>query len=324
MLQTVRLAGTSVSRATLHNHDFITERDIRIGDTVLVRKAGEIIPEIIGVNKDKRPYSAVPFQMPEKCPSCGEPIYRQEGEAAYYCTNSVCPAQLIRNLIHFVSRDAMNIDGLGSALIELLVSEGLVKDAADLYRLTAAPIAKLERMGEKSAANLINAIESSKNRGLDKLLFALGIRQIGEKAAKSLASAFGDIERFFSLTVDELCLVEDIGEITARGVVNYFSLPSTRVLIDSLKSLGVKTTFESAVTDTRFAQKTFVLTGTLPSMTRDEASALIEKFGGKTSGSVSKKTAYVLAGEDAGSKLTKAQALGVTIIDEKTFLEMLK
>ena len=324
IFDTVHLAGTSVSRATLHNYDFIAERDIRIGDTVVVRKAGEIIPEILSVNKEKRPEGAVEYRMPTYCPSCGEQVYREEGEAAFYCTNASCPAQLVRTLIHFVSRDAMDIEGLGSALIELLGEKELIKDAADLYKLEAAPIAELERMGEKSASNLITAIENSKTRGLDRLLYALGIRQVGEKAAKALASHFNDIERFFTLTVDELCAVEDIGDITAENIVNFFSHSQTRELIDRLKEYGVDVTYSSAVTDTRFSGMTFVLTGTLPTMKRDEASALIEKFGGKTSGSVSKKTTYVLAGEDAGSKLTKAQSLGITIIDEDAFLEMLK
>ena len=324
IFDTVHLAGTSVSRATLHNYDFIAERDIRVGDTVIVRKAGDIIPEILSVNKNKRPDGTTEYSMPEACPSCGEKVYREPGEAAYYCTNASCPAQLVRNLIHFVSRDAMDIDGLGAALIELLVEKQLIKDAADLYTLTATPIASLDRMGEKSAANLITAIEASKNRGLDRLMYALGIRQIGEKAAKALASSFKDIETFFTLTVDELCAVEDIGEITAMNVVNFFSHPQTRLLVDRLKSYGVSTTYKSAVTDTRLSGKTFVITGTLPTLKRDEASALIEKFGGKTSGSVSKKTSFVLAGEEAGQKLQKANDLGITVIDEATFLEMLK
>jgi len=324
VFDTVRLAGTSVTKATLHNYDFIAERDIRIGDTVVVRKAGDIIPEILSVNKDKRPEKTVPYTMPDLCPSCGEKVYRETGEAAYYCTNASCPAQAVRNLIHFVSRDAMDIDGLGAALIELLVENSLIKDAADLYTLTAAPIAKLDRMGEKSAANLIKAIENSKTRGLDRLLYALGIRQVGEKAAKALALRFGNIDAFFTATVEELCTVDDIGEITAENVVNFFSHSQTAELINKFKAAGVVTTYKNAVTDTRFSGMTFVLTGTLPTMKRDEASALIEQHGGKTSGSVSKKTTYVLAGEEAGSKLVKAQALGITIIDEEAFLEMLK
>lgn len=324
VFDTVQLAGTSVSRATLHNYDFIHERDIRLGDTVRVRKAGDIIPEILGIDPSKRPKDAVPFVMPSVCPSCGEPVYREPDEAAYYCTNAECPAQRVRNLTHFVSRDAMDIDGLGEALIALLVKSGLVVNAADLYKLTEETVCELERMGKRSASKLINAISTSKSRGLDRLLYALGIRQVGEKAAKALASHFGDIERLFSATQDELCAIEDIGETTAMNVINYFSHPQTRLLIDGLKSLGVDTVYQSDISDTRFSGMTFVLTGTLPNMTRDEASALIERHGGKTSGSVSKKTTYVLAGSEAGSKLTKAQSLGIRIIDEDTLLEMLK
>lgn len=324
VLSPVRLAGTTVSRATLHNYDFITERDIRIGDTVIVRKAGDIIPEIVKINPKKRKENAVKYEMPSICPSCGEPVYREADEAAYYCTNASCPAQLLRNLSHFVSRDAMNIDGLGEALLALMVDAGLVSSPASLYYLNAEEIASLERMGEKSASNIISAVNESKARGLDRLLYALGIRQIGEKASKALASKFNDIEDFFTLTVEDLCKVNDIGEITAENVVNYFSHPQTRELIDALKAAGVKTTYESDVLDNRFEGKVFVLTGTLPTMKRSDAEALVEKYGGKTSGSVSKKTDYVLAGEDAGSKLTKAKDLGITIIDENTFLEMLK
>lgn len=324
VFDSVRLAGTSVSKATLHNYDFICERDIRIGDTVTVRKAGDIIPEILGVNTTKRPIGSAQFIMPKFCPSCGEPVYKAPDEAAYYCTNAECPSQRIRNLVHFASRDAMDIDGLGSALIETLVDSELVYTAADLYSLSEEAVAKLERMGKRSASNLIRAIDTSKARGLDRLLYALGIRQIGEKAARALAVHFGNIERMFTATLEELCSVEDIGEITALNVVNYFSHPQTKDLIDRLQAAGVSTVYQSTVEDTRFSGMTFVLTGTLPTMTRDEASALIESHGGKTSSSVSKKTSYVLAGSDAGSKLLKAHTLGIKIIDEDTFLEMLK
>lgn len=324
VLSPVRLAGTTVSRATLHNYDFITERDIRIGDTVIVRKAGDIIPEIVRINPKKRKNDSVPYKMPKICPSCGEPVYREADEAAYYCTNASCPDQLLRNLSHFVSRDAMNIDGLGEALLSLMVDANIVSSPSDLYYLKAEQLSSLERMGEKSASNIVSAINESRDRGLDRLLYALGIRQIGEKASKLLAAKFSDIEAFFFLTVEELCEVNDIGEITAENVVNYFSHPQTRELIDSLKAAGVKTTYESDAIDNRFEGKTFVLTGTLPTMKRNEAEALIEKYGGKTSGSVSKKTDYVLAGEDAGSKLTKAKDLGITVIDENTFLKMIK
>ncbi len=324
VFDTVQLAGTSVSKATLHNYDFISEKDIRIGDTVVVRKAGDIIPEIVRVNKDKRQQGSLPYQMPLVCPSCGEPIYRESGEAAFYCTNSACPDQLIRNLAHFVSRDAMDIDGLGEAQLATMVELGLVKDAGDLYYLKKEDLLVLGKKVDTLASNIISSISASKNAGLDRLLYALGIRQVGEKASKVLAKTYGDIEKFFTVTVDELCQINDIGKITAENIVNFFCHKQTRDLIDKLENAGVKTVFESEVTDTRFNGMTFVLTGTLPTMKRDEASALIEKFGGKTSGSVSKKTTYVLAGEEAGSKLTKAKELGVQIISEQDLLEMIK
>ena len=324
VFDTVHLAGTSVTKATLHNHDFISERDIRIGDTVIVRKAGDIIPEIVRINPDKRPQGTVPFEMPKICPSCGEPIYKEDDQAAYYCTNSACPAQLLRNLAHFVSRDAMNIDGLGSAQLSAMVDAGLIKDAADLYWIEKEQLYILGKKVDTLASNIIKSIDASKNAGLDRLLYALGIHQVGEKASKVLASKHNDISEYFDLTVEELCEIEDIGEITAKNIVNYFSHPNTRELIEKFISAGVKTTFESSVKDTRFEGMTFVLTGTLPTMDRKEASALIESFGGKTSGSVSKKTTYVLAGEEAGSKLTKAKELGVAIISEEELLEMIK
>ncbi len=324
VLEPVRLAGTSVSRATLHNYDFITEKDIRVGDTVVVRKAGDIIPEIVRVNAAKRPDGAEKFKMPDYCPSCGEPIYKEDDMSAYYCTNANCPAQLLRNLSHYVSRDAMNIEGLGEAQLAMMVDNGLIHSPADLYRLKKDEIASLERMGDKSAQNTLDAIERSKESGLDRLIFALGIRQVGQKASKILASHFGDIEALFTATREELCEIDDIGEITATIIVRFFSLSETRRLIDALKQAGVKTVYEKDVADDRFAEKTFVLTGTLPTMKRDEASALIERFGGKTSGSVSKKTSYVLAGSDAGSKLQKAAELGIKIISEEEFLIMIK
>ena len=324
IFDTVHLAGTSVSKATLHNYDFISERDIRIGDTVVVRKAGDIIPEIVRVNKDKRIGNPIPYQMPTVCPSCGEPIYREPGEAAYYCSNSACPEQLLRNLSHFVSRDAMNIDGLGSAQIAAMVEAGLVRDAADLYYLTKEDLLILGKKVDTLATNIVNSIAKSKGQGLDRLLYALGIHQIGEKASKLLASMYPDIELFFNVTADELCQINDIGAVSAENIINYFYHPQTRTLIDKFKNAGVKTTYDSDVIDTRFAGMTFVLTGTLPTMKRDEASAIIERFGGKTSGSVSKKTTYVLAGEEAGSKLAKAKDLGIAIINENEFLLMIK
>ena len=323
-LDPVKLAGSTVSRATLHNIDFIHERDIRIGDYVTVQKAGDIIPEIAASHPQKRECDLPVYAMPTHCPSCGEPVVRDE-EAATRCTNASCPAQLIRNLIHYASKDAMDIAGLGPAQIKLLHEKGLVHTVADLYMLKKEDLVTLDRMGSKSADNLLSAIEASKKRGLARLLYALGIRQIGEKAGEALAAAFGDVEKFFTVTVDELCAVEDVGMITAENVIDYFSHPQTRVLIDTLKSVGVETAEHvTAKTDDRFAGMTFVLTGTLPTLTRSEAEALIKQYGGKTSSSVSKKTSVVLAGAEAGSKLTKAESLGVRIIDENEFRELLK
>lgn len=321
-LEPVRLAGTVVSRATLHNIDFIRERDIRIGDTVTLQKAGDIIPEIICVDKSKRNGSEVPYEMPTLCPSCGEPVIRDD-EAATRCTNASCPAQLERHITHFASRDAMNIDGMGPAVVRLLIASGLIHDVADIYSLSAGEIEGLDRMGKKSAENLIAAIERSKSAGLDKLIYALGIRQVGEKAAKSLAEAFPDIELLFSASEEQISAIYDFGDISAHYIVNFFAHPQTRILVDELKSRGVKTTYEVQKRGNIFEGMTFVLTGTLPTMKRDEASRLIEENGGKVSSSVSAKTSMVLAGEDAGSKLTKAQSLGVRIISEEELLAML-
>lgn len=322
VLEPVRLAGTTVSRATLHNGEYISKRDIRIGDYVLVRKAGDIIPEVGGVDISKRPADAVPYEMPDICPSCGEKTVKDE-EAATRCTNALCPAQKVRNIIHFASRDAMNIEGLGSALVNLLVENNLVNDVADLYTLDKSEIAKLPGFGEKSAENLILAIERSKQAGLERFMFALGIRNIGQKAAKTLAGKYGDIEKIFQATAEELLCIEDFGEIMAYGLADYFSHQSTRHLVDRLKACGVVTTCEVKAQGGAFEGMTFVLTGTLPTLKRSEAEVLIEKNGGKASSSVSKKTSFVLAGEEAGSKLTKAQSLGIKIITEEEFLEML-
>ena len=325
VLEPVKLAGTTVSRATLHNLDFIRERDIMIGDTVVLRKAGDIIPEVVRAVPEKRDGTQVPFEMPERCPSCGEPVELDEESegSAYYCTNSDCPAQIMRNLIHFASKGAMDIDGLGPALLEKLHESGLVKSIADIYSLTAEQLAGLERMGEKSAAKLISSIEKSKSAGLARLLSALGIRQVGDKAAAVIAARFGDIEELFKATPETLCEIDDVGEITAENIVSFFSHPQTRRMIDRLKNVGVVMTAEKAAAgDDRFAGMTFVLTGTLPDMTRDEASALITSHGGKVSGSVSKKTSYVVAGAEAGSKLAKAESLGVPVIDEAELLRM--
>jgi DNA ligase (NAD+) len=324
ILDPVRLAGTTVSRATLHNIDFIRERDIRIGDTVTVQKAGDIIPEVVGVNRALRAGSEIVYEMPRYCPSCGEPVNRDD-EAATRCTNGACPAQLERNIIHFASRDAMNIEGLGPAQIKQLIEKGFIKNAADLYDLTAEQLEPLERMGKKSAQKLISAISASKKNGLERLIYALGIRQIGEKAARSLARSFGAIDRFFSVTPEEMTYIDDIGEISAVSVAEFFEHPQTAEIINHLRGAGVVMTCETVKPGGgRFDGTTFVLTGSLSSMTRDEASAAIEKYGGKVASAVSKKTGYVLAGAEAGSKLTKAQSLGVTIINEDEFLEMVK
>ena len=324
VIEPVRLAGTTVTNATLHNQDFITKLDVRIGDTVRVRKAGEIIPEVLEVVKEKRPGWAVPYHLPERCPECGAPIVRDEDGAAMRCTGAECPAQRLRNIVHFASREAMDIEGLGESVAENLISAGLLTTPAGIYYLNAADVAKLDRMGKKSAENLMNAIEKSKSAGLARLLCAFGIRQVGSKAGKVLAARFGTLDKLMAAGEEELRDIPDIGEITAKSVCEWFASEQSQHQIRLLREAGVS--FESAETvkDTRFAGMTFVLTGTLPTYTRDEAAQIIESFGGKVSGSVSKKTACVLAGEAAGSKLTKAQALGVRIIDEAEFNEMIK
>lgn len=323
VFEPITLAGTTVSRAVLHNEDFIREKDIRIGDTVILRKAGEIIPEVVALNKHGE--NTVPFEMPSTCPSCGSKVVREAGEAAVRCTNTDCPAQLMRHLIHFVSRDAMDIDGLGSAVLERLVTAGMLSSPADLYRLDYKKISEFEGMGELSAANLSASVEKSKSNELYRLIFALGIRHIGQKAAKLLCDHFGTIEAIMNAEPSEIEQIEGFGKIMAQSVFDYFSLPKTKELIDTLKSLGVKMPpAVSRVQQDKFGGKTFVLTGTLSTMKRSDAFKLIESLGGKTSSSVSKKTDYVLAGEDAGSKLTKAQSLGIRILSEDEFLEMTK
>jgi len=321
-LEPVKLAGTTVSRATLHNIDFIKEKDIRIGDTVTVQKAGDIIPEVVSVDMKKRKSDSVPYSMPEYCPSCGEKVIKDD-EAATRCTNASCPAQLIRTIEHFASRDAMNIDGMGEAIVALLISADLVKNAADIYSLSVDDIKNLDRMGEKSASNLIAAIEKSKSAGLDKLIYALGIRNVGEKAARSLAEEFREIDSLINADVESITKINDLGDITADCIVNFFSHSQNRELVQKLKECGVLTSFTVKTQSKIFEGVTFVLTGTLPTMSRSEAEALIIANGGKASGSVSKKTSYVLAGAEAGSKLAKAETLGVKIIDEQQFIEML-
>lgn len=321
ILEPVLLAGSTVSRATLHNEDFIKEKGICVGDTVIVRKAGDIIPEILSV---KNHSGESVFKMPDFCPECSSPVFREEGEAAIRCTNPDCPAQLLRNLIHFCSRDAMDIEGMGDAVLEALVNNGLIKSAADIYDLKAPDIASLDRMGNKSALNLINAIEESKKNDLSKLVFALGIRHIGEKAAKLLSERFSSLDNIASASVEDILTIDGFGEIMAESVVEYFSLEQSKQLIADLKNKGLNTASLKEYNDNRFEGLTFVLTGTLPTYSRKEASDIIESFKGKTSSSVSKKTDYVLAGEDAGSKLIKAQQLGVSVINEEQFNKMIK
>lgn len=324
VVEPVRLAGTTVTNATLHNQDFIDKLDVRIGDTVLVQKAGEIIPEVVEVDFSKRPEGTAAFKLPSACPECGSPVVRDEDGAAMRCTGAECPAQLLRNITHFASKEAMDIDGLGPSVVESLVNAGLISSPAELYYLEPQSVASLERMGKKSAENLIAAIEKSKSAGFARVLCAFGIRQVGSKAAKVLARHFGDLDSLMQATLLDLMMVPDIGQITAENIVEYFENPQSLHQIELLRQAGVSFKSEEEIVDQRFAGMTFVLTGTLPTYTRDEAGAIIEKFGGKVSGSVSKKTSYVLAGEAAGSKLTKAESLGITVIDEEMFNYMIK
>ena len=324
VIEPVRLAGTTVTNATLHNQDFIAKLDVRVGDTVLVRKAGEIIPEVVAVVREKRPQGAEPFHMPENCPECGSPIVRDEDGVAMRCTGAECPAQRLRNIIHFASREAMDIEGLGVSLAEALVRAGLLTSPAGIYYLDAAEVAKLDRMGKKSAANLMAAIERSKSAGLARLLCAFGIRQVGSKAGKVLAAHFGTLDKLMSATEEELCAVPEIGAVTAAFIREWLDSPQSRHQISLLRDAGVSFESREQLRDARFRGMTFVLTGTLPTYTRDEAAAVIESFGGKVSGSVSKKTSYVLAGDSAGSKLTKARELGVEVIDEERFRAMIR
>lgn len=324
IIEPIRLAGTTVSAATLHNQDNISRLDIRIGDTVILQKAGEIIPEVVAVAVEKRPEGTVPFTMPERCPECGSPVVRDIDGAAYRCTSPECPAQVLRNIAHFASREAMDIEGLGISVCESLIKNKLVESAADIYYLEPQSVAMLDRMGEKSASNLIDAIEKSKSAGLSRLICAFGIRQVGQKAAKVLASHFGNLDSLVRADVNELTLIPDIGGITAQFITEWFSNPQSLHLIERLRSAGVDFTSHEEIKDNRFAGMTFVLTGTLNNYKRDEAGAIIESFGGKVSGSVSKKTSFVIAGAEAGSKLTKAESLGIKIISEEDFMEMIK
>jgi len=317
----VILAGTTVSRATLHNQNFIDEKALAIGDTVVMRKAGDIIPEVVRVTR----HNGEPvYCLPSVCPSCGETVVREEDEADLRCVNPACPAQRLRNLIHFTSKDAMDMDGLGPAVLEKLVQEGLVASVDDLYTLTAEQIAALEGFQEKSAENIVKAVEKSKQNDLYRVIYGLGIHHIGEKAAKLLAMRFGTMEALMAATVEDVLSIDGFGEVMAQAVVSFFALVPSRDLVRRLAEAGVNMTAQVSQVDNRFVGMTFVLTGTLPTMKRSEAAALVEQYGGKTSGSVSKKTTYVLAGEEAGSKLIKAEQLGIPVIDEATFLSMLE
>ena len=324
VLTPVRLAGTTVTNATLHNQDFISEKDIRIGETVLVRKAGEIIPEVLSVVTEKRPPEAQPYILPKTCPVCGAPVERDEDGAHVRCTGAECPAQLLRNLTHFASRDAMDIDGLGVAVVENLVGAGLIKTPGDLYFLKEEDVAGLERMGKKSAQNLLAAIERSKSNDLSRLIYAFGIRQVGQKAGKILAARFHTLEALENAALEELTAVDDIGAITAQSILEWMASPQSKHLIQRLAQAGVNMTAAEQGSDQRFAGMTFVFTGALEKFTRDEAAAMVEDRGGKSASSVSKKTSYVVAGEAAGSKLRKAQELGVTVLTEDEFLALLK
>ena len=323
-LAPVRLAGTTVTFATLHNQDYITQKDVRIGDTVLVRKAGEIIPEIVEVVADKRPADAQPYFLPDTCPVCGAPVVRDEDGAALRCTGAECPAQLLRNLTHFASRNAMDIDGLGPAVMQNLIDSGLIHTAADLYALRPEQLEPLERMGKKSAQNAVDAIAKSRENDLWRLIYALGIRQVGEKAAKLLAQHFRTMSALRAATEEELTALDDVGPITAKYVSQWMQSPQSIDLLARLEAAGVNMACKEEILDTRFAGMTFVLTGALEKFTRDEAGEMIEKRGGKAAGSVSKKTTYVVAGENAGSKLQKARDLNIPVLTEDEFLALLQ
>lgn len=320
----VRLAGTTVTNATLHNQDFITQRDIRIGDTVLIRKAGEIIPEILEVDVSKRPEGTIPYHLPENCPVCGARVEQDEDGAFIRCTGAECPAQLSRNIAHFVSRDAMDIDGLGSAIVDSLIEKGLIKSPADIYYLTLEEIKSLWKSGSKAAEKLLAAIENSKQQDVSRLIYALGIRQVGAKTGKVLSSAFGSLDGLMAASVEELTEVPDVGGITAESIYGWFRQEQSKHMVERLRQAGVNFESKRVLTDDRFAGKTFVLTGALSKFTREEATEKIELLGGKASGSVSKRTSFVVVGENAGSKERKARELGIPILTEDEFLEMIQ
>lgn len=325
ILEPVKVAGSTISKTTLHNEDFIKQKELKVGDTVVIQKAGDVIPEIVEVKKDKRTGNEIDFQMPNVCPVCGAKAVREEGEAAIRCTGIECPAKLYRNLVHFVSREAMNIDGLGENIIGQLLERNLISNIADIYTLKFEDIASLKKNGKKFAQNLVDSINKSKENDLYRLITALGIRHVGVKASKLLARKYKNIDNLINAEFDDLSMINDIGPIVANSIREFFIQEQTKDLIQKLKQAGVNTkSLEEDIEDNRFEGKTFVLTGSLEEYTRGEASNIIEKFGGKTSGTVSKKTDYLLAGEEAGSKLTKAQNLGITIISEQQFKEMIK
>ena len=324
VVKAVRLAGTTVTNATLHNQDFISERDIRIGDTVLIRKAGEIIPEILEVNLSKRPENAVPYRLPAVCPVCGAPTQKDEDGAFLRCTGAECPAQLSRNIAHFVSRDAMDIDGLGSAIVDALIEKEYIKSPADIYYLTLDEMKSLWQKGSKAAEKLLAAIEESKQQDVSRLIYALGIRQVGAKTGKVLASQFGSLDVLMNATEEELTGVPDVGAVTAKSIADWFAQPQSRHMVERLRQAGVNFESKRVISDARFAGMTFVLTGALTKFTRDEATEKIELLGGKASGSVSKKTTYVVVGENAGSKERKARELGIPILSEDDFLAMIQ
>lgn len=324
VLEPVRIAGSTVSRATLHNIDNIKDKDIRIGDTVIIEKAGDIIPAVVGVVKEKRPANSAPFEMPKVCPICGEPLVREEGEAAVRCINPNCSAQQLRAVIHFVSKAAMNIDGLGASIVEQLLDKKLINDCSDIYYLNFDNVISLDGFAEKSANNLIAAISESKKSGLDRVLFGLGIRMIGSRAAQILAAHFGNIDSLMSASVDDLSSISEIGTKMAQSIVEYFKQDKSLYIIERLRAAGVDLTYTSTQKGNNFDGKIFVLTGTLPTLKRNDAKKLIESYGGKVSGSVSKNTDFVVAGEEAGSKLDKALSLGIKVLSEAELTEMLK
>ena len=324
VVKAVRLAGTTVTNATLHNQDFISQRDIRIGDTVLIRKAGEIIPEILEVDFSRRPESALPYHLPCNCPVCGAKVEKDEDGAFLRCTGAECPAQLSRNIAHFVSRDAMDVEGLGASIVEALIEKGLIKSPADIYYLKLEDIATLWKSGTKAAKKLLDAIEASKQQDLSRLIFALGIRQVGAKTGKVLSSTFGSLDALMNASLEELTQVNDVGEVTAANIHGWFSQEQSKHMVERLRAAGVNFESKRVLTDNRFAGKTFVLTGALTKFTRDEATEKIELLGGKAAGSVSRKTSFVVVGENAGSKERKARELGIPILSEDDFLAMIQ